>query len=271
MAKVDKSQYTKSEWRVLREQRRRAKSHEKSNRFVSPESTEYNIVCVKQGNKYSANYVNVLYNMVQRNTTLPHKFVCVTDNTQDLKSEINTVALPPELRGWWAKPYVFSNDLGLNGRILYLDLDVVIAGNLDKLLMHSPQHWHIIRDFTRVFRPNWKRYNSSVIKFSAGQLDDLWQDFRDNRLEYQKQFYGDQDWLYAKATPRARFWPESWILSWKWEVRKSRQYAAGGRKGNRKFRDTESVEPRAECAVTVFHGDPNPELVDDPWVIKNWR
>lgn len=272
MSKVDKSQYSKAEWRIIREQRRQEKSAKQAeDSYSAPLPSQYNIVCVKHGKKYSAQYVNTLYRMVSRNCSFSFEFVCLTDDTNGLDKNIRTVALPNDLKGWWAKPYVFSNNLGLEGVILYMDLDVVIAGSIDKLFTHSPRQWFIIRDFTRAMRSNWQKYNSSVIRFNAGQLDHLWQDFKQNRIQYQKKYFGDQDWLYAVADPKPQFWPDSWILSWKWEVRKSKQFAPGGRRGFRKFREVESVVPRPECCITVFHGDPNPELVEDPWVKQNWR
>jgi len=273
MAKVDKSQYSKAEWREIKEQRRQEKVARKSAESFSAPSTvsEYYIVCVKHGKKYSAEYVNTLCRMVSRNCSLPFEFVCLTEDTNGLDAHIRTIPLPVDLKGWWAKPYIFSNNLGLNGTILYMDLDVVIAGNIDKLFTYSPPNWFIIRDFTRALRPSWQKYNSSVIRFNSGQLDHLWQDFRANRTQYQRKFFGDQDWLYAVADKKPMFWPESWILSWKWEIRKSRQFAPGGTRGNRRFKDVEDVKPRPECCVTVFHGDPNPELVEDPWVKQNWK
>jgi len=272
LAKIDKSQYSKAEWHRIREQRRQEKVITSAH-AASPDSacSQYNLVCVKQGKKYSAEYVNTLYRMAKRNCSLDFNFICLTDDTKNLVESIKTIPLANSLKGWWAKPYIFSNDLGLKGTILYMDLDVVIAGNIDKLFTHSPYQWFIIRDFTRAMRPNWQKYNSSVIRFNSGQLDHLWQDFKHNQIMYQKKFFGDQDWLYHVSDPKPQFWPDSWILSWKWEVRKSKQFDKGGRRGFRKFRDVENVTPRPECCVTVFHGDPNPELVEDPWVVNNWR
>ena len=278
MAKVDKSQYSKAEWQQIRQQRRDEKALKVEDPVrtapaaaANTTDTKYHVLCVKHGNKYSAEYVNTLYRMVSRNCSLEFGFVCLTDDASGIDPNITTIPLPRDLKGWWAKPYMFSNDLGLDGVILYMDLDVVIAGNIDKLFTYSPHQWCIIRDFTRALRPNWQKYNSSVIRFQTGQLDHLWQDFKKHRIEYQRKFFGDQDWLYAKASPNPQFWPESWILSWKWEIRKSKQFAPGGRRGSRQFKDVEDVVPRPECCVTVFHGDPNPELVEDPWVKHNWR
>lgn len=273
MTKVDKSQYSKAEWRIIKEQRRQEKSAKKTVESFSAPSADlkYYLVCVKHGNKYSSEYVNTLYRMSKRHCTLDFEFVCFTDDIKGLDKDIKTLPLPADLKGWWAKPYIFSNDSGMQGTILYMDLDIVIANNINKLFTYSPSNWCVIRDFTRAMRPGWQKYNSSVIRFNSGQLDHLWQDFKSNKIYYQKKFYGDQDWLYHVAQPKPMFWPETWILSWKWEVRKSKQFAPGGRRGNRRFKDVEDVKPRPECCVTVFHGDPNPELVEDPWVKQNWK
>jgi len=65
-------------------------------------------------------------------------------------------------------------------------------------------------------------------------------------------------------------YPDSWVQSWKWEVRKSKQLTVGGTKGKRTFTTIENVKPRVECCVCVFHGDPNPHNCEDPWVKENW-
>ena len=95
MAKVDKSQYTKAQWRIVREQRRRQKELDRAQKAqkklekqedtgcgltatltvlsVSFNSNTKNfIVCLKHGTKYSSEYVNKLYNMVKRHCTIPH-------------------------------------------------------------------------------------------------------------------------------------------------------------------------------------------------------
>jgi len=277
LAKVDKSQYSKADWQQIREQRRRNKEAHKLSIEIEPrvQSTEEKqnyIVCLKHGQKYSYEYVNRLYRMVQRHCTLPYKFVCLTEDPDGLYDEIQTYNLPKNLSGWWCKPYVFNPDLPFNGTVLYLDLDVVIADNIDKLFGYSPHQWCVIRDFTRAMRPKWHKYNSSVVRFESGQLAHIWEEFEKNPKDIQRRFHGDQDWLFAASRQKqAMFWPDSWILSWKWEVRKSREFAPGGTRGKRRFREVENVKPRPECCIAVFHGDPNPDNCEDPWVKQNWR
>jgi len=275
--KVDKSQYTKEEWRRIREQRRLEKEATEQQEptpvlKVREDSPKNYLLCLKHGTKYGPEYVNKLFNMVERNCTVSYEFVCLTDDAKGLDPKIKTIPLPPDLQGWWCKPYMFSKNLPINGTILYMDLDVVIAGNIDKLFTYQPNNWCTIRDFTRAMRPNWKKYNSSIVRFKTGELHNVWEDFEKDRINIQRRLHGDQDWLYeATRSKQAMLYPDSWILSWKWEVRKTKEFALGGTKGNRKLKTVEDVKPRIECCVCVFHGDPNPHNCEDPWVIDNWR
>jgi len=275
LAKIDKSQYTKDQWKIIKEQRRREKAQKS---VPAPKASlsidvgdKFYVLCLKHGTKYDHTYVNKLYNMVQRNCTIQHEFVCLTENTEGLNPNIKTIPLPKGIAGWWCKPYMYSKDLPIKGTILYLDLDVVIAGNIDKLLTWQPDKWCTIRDFTRAMRPKWQKYNSSVVRFKTGQLHHVWEEFDKDKVQIQRRLFGDQDWLYeaTRKTP-ADLYPDSWIQSWKWEVRKNRAFATGQKKGERTFQVIENVKPRVECCICVFHGDPNPHFCKDPWVIENW-
>lgn len=281
MAKIDKSQYSKEEWRRIKEQRRQEKEAKQQPTPVeivivpvpaTVTENKYFVLCLKHGTKYSADYVNRLYNMVKRNCRIDYEFVCMTEDANGLDSNIKVIPLPKGLSGWWYKPYMFSNDLPIKGTILYIDLDVVIASNIDKLFTYQPNHWCTIRDFTRAMRPKWPKYNSSVIRFKTGQLSHVWEEFDKDRVNIQRRLFGDQDWLYeATRSRQAMLYPDSWILSWKWEIRKTKEFAFGGTKGNRKLKTIENVKPRVECCITVFHGDPQPHNCEDSWVVDNWR
>ena len=236
-------------------------------------NNKYYVLCLKHGTKYSYDYVNKLYNMVSRNCTLPYEFVCLTDDARGIDPNVKIIPLPNDLEGWWCKPYMYSKDLPIQGTILYMDLDVVVASNIDKLFTYQPGTWCTVRDFTRVMRPKWQKYNSSVVRFETGQLHHVWEDFKKDQKKIQRRLFGDQDWLWeATRRHQATLYPDSWILSWKWEVRKSKEFAPGGRKGTRVFKhDDHKATPRVECCVCVFHGDPNPHHCSDKWVVDNWK
>jgi hypothetical protein len=229
-----------------------------------------NILCLKHGSKYSSKYVNTLYSMVDRHLDLPYKFYCLTENPKGLDPKINVLMLPGGLHGWWYKPYIFSDTLPIEGTILYIDLDVVISSNLNKLFTYCPGEWCVIRDFTRSTRPDWQKYNSSVIRFEKGQLGHVWKTFSEDPNKHIKRFFGDQDFLYEVTKDTAKLWPDEWIQSWKWEVRASKELNPGPR-GSRTLKTIENVSPSIETCICVFHGDPNPEHCLDPWVVDNWK
>ena len=282
MAKIDKSRYTKEEWRSIREQRRQEKIQKRLSKqnkvseidfsFENVVDKKYNILCLKHGTKYHSDYVNHLYNMVERNCSLDYNFYCLTENPKGIDKNVNIIPLPAGLTGWWCKPFMFSSDLPIKGTVLYLDLDVVVAGNIDKLLTWQPDNWCTIRDFTRSMRPGWQKYNSSVVRFEAGSLSSIWENYKLDPKGVQRKFFGDQDWLYDQTHKNnpATLYPDSWITSWKWEVRKSRDLNPGT-KGTRTFKHVEDVVPKPETSVCVFHGDPNPHNCKDPWVVDNWK
>ena len=82
-----------------------------------------NVLCMKWGTKYSAEYVNILYSMVARNLTREFRFVCLTEDATGLHDQVEVFPLPelsvdlagPE-RGW-NKLAVFAETLyDLKGR-----------------------------------------------------------------------------------------------------------------------------------------------------------
>ena len=97
LAKVDKSQYTKEEWKLVREQRRLEKAQKSVETVESlPQKSAGNkryVLCLKHGTKYSANYVNKLYNMVKRHCTLDYEFVCLTDDSAGIDENVKILPM----------------------------------------------------------------------------------------------------------------------------------------------------------------------------------
>ena len=95
-----------------------------------------NVVCMKWGTLYGADYVNALFRGVQKHLSLKHRFVCFTDNAKGIASGVEIRPIPrlslpdgkEDLR--WRKLTLFSNPLDdLIGPTLFLDLDLVIFGS----------------------------------------------------------------------------------------------------------------------------------------------
>ena len=103
--------------------------------------SDTNVVCIKWGDKFSADYVNKLYNMVQRNLSLKHRFICLTEDSTDLNPNIEVFPLTRnDLEYCWNKLVLFEKKLyNITGTILFFDLDVVIINPIDDLFLFQPK------------------------------------------------------------------------------------------------------------------------------------
>jgi hypothetical protein len=88
------------------------------------------VLCVKWGTRYPSTYVNKLYAGIKRHTTWQFDFYCFTEDPSNLHSEIKAKELEEGWRKWWGKVTLFS-DHGIKGKKFYIDLDMIITGNLD--------------------------------------------------------------------------------------------------------------------------------------------
>ena len=52
-----------------------------------------NVLCMKWGTKYSADYVNTLYSMVARNMSIDFRFVCLTEDGAGLHEKVEVFPL----------------------------------------------------------------------------------------------------------------------------------------------------------------------------------
>jgi len=236
-----------------------------------------NVVCVKWGSKFSPHYVNTLYNMVNRNITIPHRFVCLTEKPDGLNSNIDIVDIEQDFEYCWTKLEIFKPDIFSNEAVcLYLDLDVVITDNIDDLITFKTDHtfiglydWYCTRRFPHYNGSVMRFYgninsdiNSSLIKkledgtVRWGREYDAYLGSNDKPVlwEGEKRYGSDQEWItncvYTRRELKKNSFPKKWI----------RSYKKHGRKRLPK-----------ECKVMVFHGFPKPHEVDNDYVKEHWR
>jgi len=271
---MDQENLTKDQRKALKLQRKFEKEQGRLKKF-NPQDTDFsqnpsNILCVRFGNKYSIAYVEKLRNMIERNITVPYKLYCLMDDP----TPINGVQLIIQknagyAKGWWHKVHMFDPSLPLSGRILYVDLDVVICNSINKLVQISGNTFMGIRDFNRKFHRDWKYLNSSVMSWVHGTQNHIYNQFIGNPQAAMR-MHGDQDWTWKCAKDRIKFWPESWIQSYKWEIRdRSELQVINGVRQFTTIRNDISVPN--DCSICVFHGSPDPEIVQDKFVIDNWQ
>ena len=92
------------------------------------------VACVLWGNKFSEDYLYNLKSMVERNTTVDHRFVVLSDRS---RKGIDSVILKPGFHGWWNKLQLFDTFHRLGPRVVYFDLDTLIVNNIDWLMEYK--------------------------------------------------------------------------------------------------------------------------------------
>ena len=210
-----------------------------------------NVLCMKWGTKYSPEYVNTLYSMVNRNLLRSFRFICLTDDPSGLNEKIETFPIPelsinlsgPE-RGW-NKLSVFTKPLyDIKGKVLCLDLDLIITGSLDELF-DQPGDVLIIKDWIKRDGTG----NSSVYRFEAGSHADVLDRFQNSFDTIKHMYRNEQEYLSSALLDKKvlSYWPDRWCRSFKRHCIKSFSFLMA--------RETEVPN---DARIIVFHGKPDP-------------
>jgi lipopolysaccharide biosynthesis glycosyltransferase len=171
-------------------------------------------------------------------------------------------------KAWWYKLQMFNPE-HFSGRLLYLDLDVVITRNLDWMLSLDKNLFWTIRDFKYLWRPTWKGMNSSVMLWDTTKWAKIWDEFQNRDLAATvRKFHGDQDFLNSLMNEKhLRFFDEKYTKSWRWQIKD----------GGFDMKTRVYNQPNAgsiidsDTAVIVFHGSPKPHEIQDPLIQKLWN
>ena len=203
------------------------------------------ICCVKVGTRYGPEYVNKLARMVQANMECDYRFVCSTDDPSGITENVAFVPAAP-YSGWWAKMGLFRNPAfgEIDGRILYLDLDVTVVGPLQDLIEY-PAPFAMHPDFMQA---NVKA--SAVMVLHSGIAVGAWEKFSRDPERWMEKYRrgGDQQYLTSEYGT-AGLLPAEWVVSYK---RQARNHV-----------------PK-NARVVCFHGTPKPHECTG-WVPSIWR
>ena len=195
-----------------------------------------NVLCMKWGSYYTADYVNRLYAGVRRNLVRPFRFVCMTDDSTGFVPGIEAVPFPedPKVPGksaprkWpniFAKLAVFKDGFAnLSGPTLFLDVDLIVTGPLDRFFAYKPGEFCIIHNWVErrksLFRKIPDIGNSSCFRFEAGKSNGVWETFlreKDIPGHAERFQLGSQKFqTYAMMkTGKVNWWPSDWVCSFK--------------------------------------------------------
>ncbi len=224
----------------------------------------HNIICLKHGDKYDSDYVNKLYCGIKRNATIPFTFHCFTDNVDGLLNDaIISHPLPYEnVEGWWQKLYLFSDEINIEGRVLFLDLDTLITGNIDHYITHNTG-FVALRDL-------WAgadNVGSAIMSFEVGKHKQIWETFIRNPEHEMRSIHphGDQK-IIQKYQQQRTYWQDLFPN----EIMSFKSNCLSGLPANAK--------------IICYHGRPSiPESINTttnvqrfvipptPWVKQYWR
>jgi len=249
---------------------------EKMERFTLENGiTKLDVCCVYWGDKFSTDYVQKLYYMVQRHLTIPHRFIVFTDHVKlhklihNKNGNITYESFPEHaLQGWWNKLYMFHPYFKtMIGNKFYLDLDTVILDDLDKFIKFG-----MMRDFciTRDFGQPTTIYNSSVMRWHSNINPIIWDGYLKNKQKYDR-MQGDQNVItdimngtsekIEKKRIELNPFPDEWTFSYKWRNRMHPVFA----------RKDWTFERVPGTSIAVFHGNPKPHESTQEWVKENWK
>lgn len=133
-----------------------------------------NFVCVLWDNKHTNHSVKKLYNMIQKNLTIDHKFYCFTDQIKNqTNNDIIFKKFPKNgFKGWWNKLQLFNPEIKLEGVNIFFDLNLIISKNIDHFATYG-------EDESFCVLPN---FNSNIIKWNNKTAYIIWEEYMNNHF-----------------------------------------------------------------------------------------
>lgn len=171
-----------------------------------------NIVCIKWGDLYSAEDVNMLEYMLKQNVTYKFQLYCLTDDCFNINKSIEIISLPKEndLEGHWNKMYLFNKGVMKLDNFTYFDLDVIIQNNIDDILNYD-KRLTLIKAWWKKSEV-WKNtFNSSVLSIDTNRDAYIWERFIENTDYHMCKNIGDDDFLFNNF--EFDHYQQSWFYS----------------------------------------------------------
>lgn len=206
---------------------------------------------------YTAQHVNVLRSMLERHFTVTHRLVCVTDTPEGIDERVAIAKPDPRLHPQdggqggrrFPKLSIFREDAAtwLGGeRLLMLDLDMVITGNINHLV-NRDEPLVLLRNPNRT-RRGW---NSSIVLLDAASHSEIYEDFDPDTTPEEIGQATDQGWI-RRRVPRS-------TPSWKPED-----------VGVVNFEGKDWTPPD-HARLVLLTGKFDPATRGEPWVKEHWR
>jgi hypothetical protein len=220
-------------------------------KLKSPKSKPINCITFYWGpGPYDAEYVNKLFNMVDRHLSVPHKNICFTNIPEGIREGIEIRPLHNEwMKGNLKKTIQFDPANNFEGRVFSFDLDNVIVGSLDVFAKFTDEF--IIQEAIAEKRKGMCAGN--FMAFEGGYGKNIWEELNKNYKKYEEETNGSERFFYDRLIKKMKFWPPGYIVSYKKDVKL------------RKVRNWDKVR------IIWFHGAPKPHEIQTKRIINAWN
>jgi len=212
--------------------------------------------------EFHSDHVNILRNMLARHVHVPHRLVCITDDTQGLDSRVEALPCPAfaeidprdgHYPMCFRRLWNFSDEarIALGPRILAIDLDVVIRDDMAPIIERT-------EDFVGWSMPGRTFYQGGIYMHRTGTRTHVWTRFdvktSPDVVERMQYVGSDQKWMSMQLAPDEARFDDGLIMH------------------NRQFHG----EPPDGVRVVQFSGagqnSPwHARNLLQPWVMRNWR
>ena len=173
---------------------------------------------MKWGTRYGADFVNRLEAAIQRNTNRDTQLVCLTDDPSGIQDNVRCEAIPdinlPDdlIVTPWRKLVLWKDNLiGLSGDVLFLDLDLVITGNLDEMFDFEPGRFCVIENWTQ---PGKNIGNTSCFRWNIGSHTHIFDRLETEQTRILSTYRIEQVYISREVSDMV-FWPKEWCASFK--------------------------------------------------------
>lgn len=219
------------------------------------------VYCVKWGSKYGPEYVNRLWSMLERNSSIPFEMYCYTDDDSGICPWINIIPITDDTKeSWWYKLDLLKN----TGNCLLFDLDVLILKDPIRIFSYKTEKptliasrwkkpWSFYKGNTK--GQNSTLYNSSVVKWSGDQGISIYNFFNTNDQEMMLKYSGIDRMIWNENLEVDTF--EKGIIYSYWL-------------GNEYPNDIEPELYRKGHEVCIFNHEPKMDSVIG-WPLEYWK
>ena len=203
----------------------------------------------KWGGQNPLEYVYKLKNMVGRNTTIEHDFMCLNDFEESYRDGIHFVKMPGEATDMplnLPKFYMHQAPELLGKRIIFFDLDMIIVSNIDVYLKYNGYFAGI-----EPFNPRRKNdyISGGILGFSGGTTNWLYERVKENPQGWANKTQGGKERFVLAELEK-----ESAVLFDRWQRILPKDYMVISYKRHIVQRN---YFPK-QTNVIAFHGNPRP-------------